>query len=463
MKTKILLALGTSAMLFSACSLAPEYQKPSLELPVAQKEVSINADWFKGFNDKKLDLLIAEALKNNDDLKLAVVNVQKARAQYDISKADLYPQIEINAAATRQKRSVNAFPGAFGGLYNDYSMSASVAYELDFWGKNLNQRDANLANFLAVDANKETLRISLITDVATYYFNLVAAEEQLKIAKENLQNYEETLEYREKQYKYGVIDSLIVAQAKAEVASVKTKIEGIKVSKVKLQSALVILLGRSPKEIFESNIETDTKLPEFMDIPTTLPTNLLQNRPDIKIAEENLKAKTALIGVAKAAYFPNISITGNYGYQSQKTGNLTSGDSQVWGIGPSLYMPLFDFGRISAAVDVSNAEQKAALITYDKAVKNAYKEVFDSLQSIKAIQSKKEAMEQQVAAYQEAYDVANKKFSVGTTSYLDLLIAQSLLLNAKLAYITTKSELLIEEATFYKALGGGWKEDRLKL
>ncbi len=463
MKTKILLALGTSVMLFSACSLAPEYQKPSLELPVAQKEVSINADWFKGFNDKKLDLLIAEALKNNDDLKLAVVNVQKARAQYDISKADLYPQIDLNAAATRQKRSVNAFPGAFGGLYNDYSMSASVAYEVDFWGKNLNQKDANLANFLAVDANKETLRISLITDVATYYFNLVAAEEQLKIAKENLQNYEETLEYREKQYKYGVIDSLIVAQAKAEVASVKTKIEGIKVSKVKLQSALVILLGRSPKEIFESNIDTDTKLPEFMDIPTTLPTNLLENRPDIKIAEENLKAKTALIGVAKAAYFPNISITGNYGYQSQKTGNLTSGDSQVWGIGPSLYMPLFDFGRISAAVDVSNAEQKAALITYDKAVKNAYKEVFDSLQSIKAIQSKKEAMEQQVAAYQEAYDVANKKFSVGTTSYLDLLIAQSLLLNAQLAYITTKSELLIEEATFYKALGGGWKENRLKL
>lgn len=458
MKTKILLALGASAVLFSACSLAPEYQKPSLELPVAKKEISINADWFKGFQDKKLDLLIAEALKNNDDLKLAVANVQKARAQYDISEADLYPQIDLSGAATRQKRSVNAFPGAFGGLYNDYSMSASVAYELDFCGKSLNQRDANLANFLAVDANKETLRISLITDVATYYFNLVAAEEQLKIAKENLKNYEETLEYREKQYKYGVIDSLILAQAKAEVASVKTTIEGIKVSKVKLQSALVILLGRSPKEIFESNIDTDTELPEFMDIPTTLPTNLLQNRPDIKIAEENLKAKTALIGVAKAAYFPNISITGSYGFQSQKTGNLTSGDSQVWGIGPSLYMPLFDFGRISAAVDVSNAEQKAALITYDKAVKNAYKEVFDSLQSIKAIQSKKEAMEQQVAAYQEAYDVANKKFSVGTTSYLDLLIAQSLLLNAKLAYITTKSELLIEEATLYKALGGGWKE-----
>ena len=458
MKTKIFLALSASALLFSACSLAPEYQKPSLELPAAKQEININADWFKGFNDKKLDLLIEEALKNNDDLKLAVANVQKARAQYDISQADLYPQIDLNAAAMRQKRSTNAFPGAFGGLYNDYSMSASVAYEFDFWGKSLNQRDANLANFLAVDANKETLRISLITDVASYYFNLVAAEEQLKIAKENLKNYEETLEYREKQYKYGVIDSLILAQAKAEVASVKTTIEGIKVSKVKLQGALVILLGRSPKEIFENNIDTDTKLPEFMEIPTTLPTNLLQNRPDIKIAEENLKATTALIGVARAAYFPNISITGSYGFQSQKTTNLTSADSQVWGIGPSLYMPLLEFGRISAAVDVSTAEQKAALITYDKTVKNAYKEVFDSLQSIKAIQSKKEAMEQQVAAYQEAYNVANKKFSVGTTSYLDLLIAQSLLLNAKLAFITTKSELLIEEATFYKALGGGWKE-----
>ncbi|WP_428738768.1 efflux transporter outer membrane subunit [Sulfurimonas sp.] len=457
MKTKIFLALSVSVLLFSACSMAPEYQKPELELPVAKQEVNVNADWFKGFNDEKLNLLIQEALKNNDDLKLAVANVQKARAQYDISDANLYPEFDLNAAAMRQKRSTNAYPGFFGGLYNDYSMSVSAAYEIDFWGKSLNQRDANMANFLAVDANKETLRISLITDVATYYFNLVAVEEQLTIAKENLKNYEETLEYREKQYKYGVIDSLILAQAKAEVASVKTTIEGIKASKVKLQSSLVILLGRSPKEIFESNIDTHTQLPEFIEIPTSLPTNLLENRPDIKIAEENLKAATALIGVAKAAYFPNISITGSYGIQSQKLSNITESNSQVWGIGPSLYMPLLDFGRISAAVDVSTAEQKAALISYDKAVKNAYKEVFDSLQSIKAIQSKKDAMEQQVAAYQEAYDVANKKFSVGTTSYLDLLIAQSLLLNAKLAYVTTKSELLIEEATFYKALGGGWK------
>ncbi|MDH4943767.1 efflux transporter outer membrane subunit [Sulfurimonas sp. C5] len=459
MKTKTLLVLSSCVFFLSACSLAPEYTKPELELPKAQEEVKVNVEWFKAFNDEKLNLLITEALKNNDDLKLAVENVQKARAQYDISDAELYPQVDLAAAASRQKRSLNAFPGSFGGIYNDYSMSASVAYEIDLWGKNFNQRDANLANYLAVDANKETVRISLITDVASYYFNLVAAEEQIRIANENLKNYEETLAYREKEYKYGVIDSLVVAQTKAELASVKTTIEALNVTKVKLQSALVVLLGRSPKEIFESSIATKTKLPEFIEIPANLPTNLLQNRPDIKVAEENLKAKTALIGVAKAAYFPNISLSGNAGFQSQKFSNLTSNDSQVWGIGPSIYMPLFDFGRISASVEMSNSEQKAALIMYSKAVKNAYKEVYDSLQSMKAIKAKQAAVEQQVNAYQEAYDVANKKYMVGTTSYLNVLIARNLLLNSQLSYVTTKSQLLIEEATFYKALGGGWSQN----
>ncbi len=459
MKTKTLLALSSCILFLSACSLAPEYEKPQLELPKAQAEVKVNVEWFKAFNDEKLNLLIAEALKNNDDLKLAVTNVQKARAQYDISDADLYPQVDLEATASRQKRSVNAFPGFFGGIYNDYSISASVAYELDFWGRNFNQRDANLANYLAVNANKEIIRISLITDVASYYFNLVAAEEQIRIANENLKNYEETLAYREKEYKYGVIDSLVLAQTKAELASVRTTIEELNVTKVKLQSALVILLGRSPKEIFESNIATKTKLPEFIEIPENLPTNLLQNRPDIKVAEENLKAKTALIGVAKAAYFPSISLSGNFGLQSQKLSNISSSNSQVWGIGPSIYMPLFDFGRISASVDVSNAEQKEALIMYSKAVKNAYKEVYDALQSMKAKKAKQAAIEQQVNAYQEAYNVANKKYVTGTTSYLDVLTARRLLLSSQLSAVTAKSQLLIEEATFYKALGGGWKQN----
>lgn len=456
MKTKVLFALSASVLLLSGCSLAPEYTKPQMQLPETKEEVKVNVEWFKAFNDEKLNLLITEAIKNNDDLKLAVTNVQKARAQYDISDADLYPHVDLGAAASRQKRSVNAYPGFFGGIYNDYTMSASVAYELDFWGRNFNQRDANLANYLAIEANKETIRISLITDVASYYFNLVAAEEQLRIANENLKNYEETLAYREKEYKYGVIDSLTLAQTKAELASVKTSIESLRVTKVKLQSALVILLGRTPKEIFENEITTKVKLPEFIEIPANLPTNLLQNRPDIKAAEENLKAKTALIGVAKAAYFPSISLSGSFGLQSQKLSNISSSDSQVWGIGPSIYMPLFDFGKISATVDVSNAEQKAALIIYSKAVKNAYKEVFDALQSIKATKAKQAAIAQQVSAYREAYDVANKKYLTGTTSYLDVLIAHRLLLSSQLLAVSIKSQLLIEEATFYKALGGGW-------
>jgi multidrug efflux system outer membrane protein len=458
MRTKILLALGASALLMSGCSMAPKMEIPKTQLPSAQKEISINVAWWEQFNDNNLNALIAEALKNNDDLKLAVANVEKARAEYGFSKADMYPQINLGGDATRQRKSVNSYPGSYGGTYNNYGLSASVAYELDFWGKVFNQKNAALSSLLATDANKEAFRISLITDVATYYFNLVAINEQLKIANDSLKSYEETYEYRKMQLKHGVVDELVVAQAKAQAASAKTQIQVIKSSEVKTKSALTLLLGRTPKEIFEKVVTTSQALPESITIPAGLPASLLQNRPDVKAAEETLRAKTALIGVAKAAYFPSISLTGNLGYQSQKLSNLVSGGSEAWGFGPTFNFPLLDFGRISNTVKASRADQKAAMISYDKAVKTAYKEVYESLESIKISKSKRSSVLEEMNAYNNAYMIAKKKFERGTTSYLDVLSAQTALLNARLTYVSAKSQLLTDEATLYKTLGGGWSQ-----
>lgn len=464
MRTRVLSAIAAAALVFSGCSMAPEMKTPKLDLPTSfenssDTNSSVNMTWWKNFHDENLNLLIEEALKNNDDLKLAVANVQKARAQYGISKADMFPQIDLDASAKRQRKSSKAYPSNYGGIYNDYGFSASAAYELDFWGKVRNQKNADYSSLLATDANKEALRISLIVDVATYYFNLVSINEQLRIANESLKSYEDTLKYRETQLKYGVVDALVVAQAKAQVASANTLVQTINSSKITTQSALALLLGRTPKEIFESALVSSKRLPKSVEIPAGLPASLLQSRPDIKAAEETLRAKTSLIGVAKAAYFPNISLTGNYGFQSQNLDNLVSNSSQVWGFGPSLNMPIFHFGAIKAAVEMSESEQKAALISYDKTVKTAYKEVYDSLGKIRISKLKCSSVSQEVEANKQAFELANRKFDRGSTSYLDVLSAQKALLNAQLSYVSANTELLIDEVTLYKSLGGGWSSE----
>ncbi|MBU0631433.1 TolC family protein [bacterium] len=461
MRIKTLLVLEVAMLLFAGCSLAPDTKTPKVDLPVsfekaADKNSTVDVTWWKNFKDENLNILIDEALKNNDDLKLAIVNVQKARAQYGISEADMYPQIDLDSSATRQKTSTNTYSGNYGGTYNNFEVSASVAYELDFWAKALNQRGANMSYLLSSDADKEALRISIIVDVATYYFNLISINEQLSIAKESAKSYDETLQYRQMQLKHGVVDELIVAEAKAAVASAYTTVQTLEGSKIKIQSALSLLLGRSPKEIFDNVLISSNTLPESIEIPAGLPAALLQNRPDIKAAEETIRAKTALIGVAKAAYFPSISLTGNFGYQSQNLDSLVGSSSEIWGFGPSLNIPIFDFGRIKAAVKVSKAEEKAALITYDKVVKTAYKEVYDSLGTIRISKLKRDSVSQEVDAYNQAYMLASKKFERGTASYLDVLLAQEGLLNAKLSGVSANAQLLIDEVTLYKSLGGGW-------
>jgi len=457
MQIKLVSVLITS-LLLSGCSLAPKMSTPKSELPASQKNIVINVQWWKQFNDENLNKLIVETLKNNDDLKLAVANVQKARAQYGISKADMYPQLNLNAAGSVQRKSVNAYLGRYGGIYKDFSLSASVAYELDFWAKAYNQKRANLALLLATDENKESLKISLITDVSTYYFNLIAISKQLEITKNTLKSYEEIYKYRQMQYTHGVIDKLVVAQVKAQVASAKSQLNIIKANEIKVKSTLVLLLGRTPKEIFKNILTTSTKFPESIKIPVGLPANILQNRPDVQAAQEILKSKTALIGVAKAAYFPAISLTGNLGYQSQMLSNLLGTGSQIWGVAPTISFPLFDFGRIAAAVKITKADQKAALISYDKVVKIAYTEVYEALETIKISKEQQDSVKEEVAAYNDAYEIAKKKFNMGTVSSLDVLNAQNSLLSAKLSYVKIQAQLLSNEATLYKVFGGGWKQ-----
>jgi multidrug efflux system outer membrane protein len=448
--------------LFSGCSFAPKMQTPKMELPssLSEKPLQINSEWWRDFHDENLNTLIQEALKNNDDLKLAVENVKKARALYGISEAELYPQVDLDGSMTRQSKSKNAYPNSFGGTYNNMAASVSVAYELDFWGRARDQDKANYASLLSSDVQKDSFAISLVSDVANYYFNLISINTQLKIAKESLVSYEESAHYKETQFKHGVVDELTVAQAKAEVARAKTAIVSIEASKIKVEDILVMLLGRTPKEIFENVLQTSKELPKAITIPSGLSASLLLHRPDVMAAEENLRAKTSLVGVAKAAYYPSVTLTGSYGYQSQTLDKLMQSSSQVWGFGPSINVPLFDFGRIKQAVKASESDQKAAILSYEKTAKIAYKEVYEALQEIKVSNAKYDALKTQTKAYADALDLASKKFDHGTISYLNVLDAQKALLNSHLSLEDAASGQLIAQVTLYKALGGGWSYEK---
>lgn len=461
MHAKTLVLPAVAAVLLAGCSMAPKLQTPKADLPEAfakngDANATIKTTWWKNFGDKALERLINEALQNNDDLKLAAANIAKARAVYGFSDANLYPDLKLEGSAKRQRVSSASYPSGSGGTYNTFDLSLFSAYELDFWGKLKNQKEADRHILLATETDKEAVRLSLIADVANYYFNLIAARNQLAIARESVKSYKATYAYRQSQHRHGVIDALVVAQAKAQTARARVLVQTLDAQLLTLESSFAHLLGRSPKAIFDNDLAAARMLPKPVEIPAGLPASLLQNRPDIKAAEERLASKTALIGVAKAAYFPNISLTGSYGYQSRSLDDLMGSGANIWGIGPNLHLPLLDFGRIDADVKISEAEQKAAIIAYGKTVRTAYKEVYEALGMIQVSKTKRTAVQNEVDAYKEALTLATKKFERGTASYLEVLDAQQGVLDARLRLAGTDAKLLTDQITLYKVLGGGW-------
>lgn len=466
MNKKLCLYAIVTVMAFCGCSFAPKYTKPQLNLPaekpiVADGTATINTDWWKNYGDENLNLLIEEALKNNDDLKLAVARIEEARHRLGFTEADRYPVINANGTASRQRTSAEASQLGYAYMNNYFSLSAQVAYELDLWGKIKNRRDAALSVLLSTKASKEALKLSLVSNVATVYFNLVSLGRQLQTTENILNSYKEIYEFRQKQYKHGILDEMVVQQAKAQYDSVKILLENLKEQDAVLKSTLSLLLGRTPSEIFDNLHNINQKLPDPITVPAMLPSSLLSNRPDIVQAEEALKATNFQIGVAKAAYFPSISLTGALGLHSFELDNLMQSSARMWNIGGNLIEPILDFGRIDSNVKITEAQQKEAVIQYVKTVKTAFKEVYDALVKIKSSGNKLTAQEEELKALERVLTLANKRYEVGVTDYLTVLDAQRGYLNSSLNLINYQTEVINSQVILYKVLGGGWDKDSL--
>ena len=461
--TRSLTLLSCVTILFlSGCSLKPDLSVPQVEAPKSTQEaLHVNKEWWKQFNDATLNALVEEALLGSDDLKLSALKVLKARQAYGLSIDNEFPTLSANAADTRQKTSNEAFSTKNkGATYSDFSLGLGLAYEVDFWGRLSNQSESNWSLYLATQASRETVRNALIHDVISAYFNLASLQARIAILEKTAQSYKESYEFRSKQQKAGTISDVLANQALAQYNNIQASKESLMESYKLQQSALAILLGKSPQALFEQQTEV-AKLPHELTIPAGVPSTLMENRPDIKEALENLKSKNALIGVEKAAYFPTISLTGSYGQQSDDLNNILKSTANRWSFGPSLSVPIFDFGRIKQRVAISETDLQSSLVSYEQSVKKAYKEVHDALAKENLAKSRLSFQEEELKAYQKVLDLSTKRFNQGVANQLEVLDAQKSVLSASLNVVATKQYLLTAQAELFKALGGGWNESEL--
>ncbi|ARU47925.1 efflux transporter outer membrane subunit [Sulfurospirillum diekertiae] len=462
MTRSITLLSFVTILFLGGCSLSPELNVPKVDVPqTTQEALHVNKEWWKQFNDTKLNALVDEALVGSDDLKLSALKVIKARQAYGLSTDNEFPTLSANAGDTRQKTSNEAYNTKNkSATYSDFTLGLGLAYEVDFWGRLSNQSESNWSLYLATQASRETVRNALIHDVISAYFNLASLQARMAILEKTAQSYKESYEFRAKQQKVGTISDVLANQALAQYNNVKASQNSLMESYKLQQSALTILLGKNPQALFEDK-NSEASLPNALTIPAGVPSTLMENRPDIQEALENLKSKNALIGVEKAAYFPTISLTGSYGQQSDDLSNILKSSANRWSFGPSLSVPIFDFGRIKQRVAISETDLQSSLVNYEQSVKKAYKEVHDALAKENLAQSRLSFQKEELKAYQKVLDLSTKRFNQGVANQLEVLDAQKGVLSASLNVVATKQYLLTSQAELFKALGGGWKENEL--
>jgi len=458
MRTKVTLCLSV-ILLLGGCSMAPDLEVKNPELPknMHTSSYQIDKQWWQGFNDPNLNRVIDDAKKQSDDLKLAIANVKLAKASLGFANAERYPEITAASDAYRQHTSAQSLSPFSGFTYNSFGLSSTIGYEFDFWGKLANAEKGARSYLLASEADKETAYLSLVSGVAELYIMQISLKQKIALLEETVISYKESYEYRQRQFRHGAINELVVEQSHALYANAQVTLASYKKAAALNENALALTIGYTPQQLIEKSIRIPLQLPEAQKVPSGIGSELLQRRPDILSAEERLRAANAQIGVAKANYFPSISLTGTLGLQSVELNKLLTSSAKTWGFGPSLNVPLLDFGRVESSVQSAEAQKEIALIDYSKTVKRAFTEVYDALGQIKYSQVQLAAQKREVKALKHLLELSEKQFKVGYGIYLDVLIAKRGLLNARIAMIDLNAELIVNQIVLFKALGGGWK------
>ena len=464
MQKNRLAAALTATFLLAGCTLGPDYVRPASTLPEQTLETSsearaqapINQAWWTLFNDASLNNLVAQALAANQDLQAAIARLEAAEAAAREAGAELYPAIGASANGSRNRISGETASGKATGpqTYNNRRAALSLSYEVDLWGRIRRSNEAARAEALASQFGRDSIQLALIGQVANEYLALRSLDAQLQVTEQTLESRRQSLKIVQARLDAGSTSALELAQAESVLSGAQAQLNQLKRQRALSENQLGLLTGQPGLKLAADTLE---HLPLPPTPPAGLPSSLLEARPDVRQAEEKLVAANARIGVAKAAYFPTIGLTGLYGGESMALSNLFSGGATIWSAALGLSMPIFDAGRTGARIDQASALQKENLAIYRKAVQSAFREVNDALASLREYAEEEEAFKAQVAASQRALNLAQMRYEAGYSGYFDLLDSQRTLNNAQLLYLATRKNRLAAAVDLFKALGGGWQ------
>jgi multidrug efflux system outer membrane protein len=463
------LAVALLALIGGGCMIGPDYRRPELDLPqsfrYAPQEAEQAADtvWWKRFQDPVLDGLIAEALANNKSVQIAAATIEEAAGVLTQTRAPLFPQADYGAGASRQRaseRTALPVPPGSSNPFTSLQLFGGVNWELDLWGRVRRLSEAARAELLASQEARRGAILSLVAAVAGSYLQLRGLDEQLAIARRSLETYADSVRLYELQFQYGLVSLMIVEQARTQYETAAALIPQFESQIVQTENALSILLGRNPGPIARGKTIYDL---DFPAVPAGLPSQLLERRPDLAQAEQNLIAANARIGAARALYFPTISLTGSFGFESAHLSDLFKSPSRTWSYAGSLTGPIFTAGAISGQVRQAEAVREAALIGYQAAIQGAFADVENALVIREKLIGQIEAQERLVTANREYERLAKLQYDEGYAPYLTVLNAQQLLFPAELNLAQLRAALFTSYANLYKAMGGGWvtEADRL--
>ncbi|KPC49569.1 efflux transporter outer membrane subunit [Amantichitinum ursilacus] len=458
-KRRLTLALPALMLLASCALMQPDTRAPASDLPTSTVDSAwISPQWWAQFGDEQLNQLIAQARASNQNLAQAVARVAQARAALNINQSAQWPQLGVGADAGRQRVPPTA--STTPGVYDSYQLAAQASWEIDVWGRLANLTEAARRDWLAAQYNQEAVRLSLDAEVAQTWFNLLSLDAQLSIASDTVQSRQQSLALQQKRFTGGLISELDVRQAEAELNTAQSTLPDIFTQRAATETALAILLGQTPAQISTIDSSRPTTLANIkppLPIPAGLPADLLERRPDIQQAEAQLIAARARIEAARAAYFPQISLTGLFGLQSAAFGDLFTGAARTWSYAGNLTLPLFNGGLTAAQVNQARAVEQEALAAYRGSVQQAFGDVRNALVADQQGTLKTTAQAEKVKALTRQLHLANLRYDNGYSDYLDVLDTERSLFDARLSLVQARVAELNNRVALYKAVGGGWQ------
>lgn len=450
------------ACALAGCMMGPDYKRPDVDTPQAYRvEVKsaadlINSAWWEQFEDPVLNELIKTALAENKDVRIAASRVEEFLGRYGVTRSQLFPQVATQFGAGSQRISTVTQPAVAStqsNTFDSYSLDLGMSWEIDLWGKLRRATEAARAELLATEQARQTVILSLTSGVATSYVTLIDLDRQLAIAKSTADSRGEFFRIIKLRFEGGVVSEVELNQARSDYEFALSTVPVIEKQIAQQENALSVLLGRNPGPIARDRTLDKLVLPQ---VPADLPSSLLERRPDIRQSEQLMVAANARIGVAKAQFFPTISLTAILGTASSALGNLFKGASQTWSYGGTVTQPIFTGGNLISQLRVAESQQKTALLQYQRSIQTAFQEVNDSLIDQTKTREQLAAQARQVDSLRNYARLARLRYDNGFTSYLEVTDAETKLFNAELQYVQSQGQLFFALINVYKSMGGGW-------